>query len=155
MNFTITGDPVTKKNSSRIFRAGQGGRPFVAKSKQAAKWEAMAIRQLRKQRGLYPSGVPLNVPPERAPLHLAAKVYVDDRRPVGDLLNYLAAIADALQNSFVIENDRQIVRLDGCEVIVDRANPRVDIELTAIGAAPALQENLFELQAGQRHGQHA
>lgn len=148
MTFTITGDPVTKKNSSRIFRAGRGGRPFVAKSKAAATWEARAIRQLRKQRGLYPTGVPLTVAPERAPLNLAAKIYLDDRRPVGDLLNYLAAIADALQNSFVIENDKQVLRLDGCELLVDRENPRVELELTPIGAAPALQVLMFE---GEQH----
>jgi Holliday junction resolvase RusA-like endonuclease len=148
MKFVVTGDPVTKKNSSRIFQAGRGGRPFVAKSKAAARWETRAIRQLRKQRGLYPSGIPLTVPPERAPLNLAAKIYVDDRRPAGDMLNFLAAIADALQRAFVIENDRQILRLDGCEMLVDRENPRVEIELEPIGAAPATQVLMFQ---GEEH----
>jgi Holliday junction resolvase RusA-like endonuclease len=147
VKFVITGQPATKKNSGRIRKAGK--RRFLAKSEAAEKLEARAIRQLRKQRGLYPTGIPLKVAPERAPLNLAASVYVDDSRGrLGDLLNYLAAISDALERAFVIANDCQILRLDGCQLLIDRENPRVELDLTPIGAAPALQVLLFE---GEEH----
>lgn len=146
MTLTITGQPATKKNSGRILKRGR--KRFLAKSEAAEKWEARAIRQLRKERGNGPPGVLPTIPPERAPFNLAAIVYVDGSGQPGDLLNYLAAISDALERAFVVENDRQIVRLDGCELRLDRHCPRVEIELTSLADAPMKQTLMFD---GEEH----
>lgn len=64
------------------------------------------------------------------PVKVCAMVYRDANR--GDLIGYLQAIADALETAGVVENDRLIVSWDGSRMLVDRANPRVEIELVAV-----------------------
>jgi Holliday junction resolvase RusA-like endonuclease len=54
-----------------------------------------------------------------------------DRRSWPDLFGLLQSTADILQKAKIIENDRDIVRLDGSEIVgVDKENPRVEITMT-------------------------
>ena len=119
MTFTILGRPVTKKNSQRI--VGVGGRRTILQSRQYIAWEMSAVAQLRVQaRGLAAAN---------RPCAMRALVYRD--RDVGDLLNYLAAVSDALERAALVENDRLIVSVDGSRMLIDRQRPRVEVELTA------------------------
>jgi len=121
MTFTIEGAPRTKKNSQRIARVK--GRPIVLQSRQHDAWAQGAILQLRSQWRRCDWAVDFAV-------NLRAHVYRD--RAVGDLLNYLAAVSDALEAAGVVANDRLIVSLDGSRLLVDRARPRVEIELSPV-----------------------
>jgi Holliday junction resolvase RusA-like endonuclease len=140
MTFTILGPPRTKKTSNRIFRVR--GRPVVMPSAANVSWTNAAVLQLRSQwpprarfvkvdreRGEITVG---NGPIE-SPLNVCALVYRDANR--GDLIGYLQAIADALEAAGVVENDRLVTSWDGSRMFVDKARPRVEIELTP--CAPA------------------
>lgn len=118
--FTVLGAPRTKKNSQRIARA-KDGRPFIIQSKSACGWAKDAVRDLKAASHL--PGLPFD-----APVNLCARIYRD--RAVGDLLNYLAAVSDALETAGIVTNDKWILGLNGCELLVDRQRPRVEIELT-------------------------
>ena len=117
----IEGAPRSKKNSLRILR-GKAGRPFVAQSAEHNTWAQKAVWQLRNQ---------WRRPPVTAPVNMAAVVYRE--KAVGDLLNYLAAVSDALEAAGVIANDRQVVTVDGCRMEKDKARPRVEVEITEVG----------------------
>src|SRR5262245_30597687 len=97
---SIFGPPRTKKNSARIVRAGQRMRILPSVAHQA--WAKSAVEQLQHA---------WRLPPLDAPVSVAATVYRE--RGVGDLVNYLQAIADALEKAGVVINDRQIVSWDG------------------------------------------
>ena len=118
---TIVGPPATKKNSGEIVRGGRRGtgRPFLLPSAAYRRWARLAIPQLAAcARAHGPVGVPVT---------LAATVY--RARRVGDLINYLQAIQDVLQDAGVLVDDRWVESLDGSRLALDRANPRVEITL--------------------------
>ncbi len=121
MRLVIWGKPYTKKNHQRIIRVK--GRPVIMQSKNAVGWEASAVAQIRTQRPLCRGFWE----PATVPVSLRALVYRD--RKVGDLGNYLAAICDALERAGVVENDRLIQSFDGSRLLIDRARPRVEIEI--------------------------
>lgn len=120
--FVIEGTPVTKKNHQRIGRNKKTGAPFILQSRPHESWVSHAVLQLRYQwRGQ---------PAIAQPVNLAAVVY--RARNTGDLLNYLAAISDALEAAGVVENDRLIVSLNGSRMTKDDARPRVELQLEVI-----------------------
>lgn len=120
MTFTIIGPPRTKKNHGRMLR--RGARVFHVPSLAAVTWEAEAIRQLDKQK-------PRRDYPSMAwPVTVSALIYRDADR--GDLVGYLQAIGDALERSGVILNDKLIHSWDGSRPLIDRKNPRVELEIT-------------------------
>jgi len=125
MTYTIRGAPTTKKNSQRIVRR-KDGTPFILQSAKHDSWAKSAIIQLRTQHGC------LGMPTYRDKVRLTARVFRQKR--VGDLLNYLAAVSDALEHAGVVENDKLIVSLDGCELLHDKANPRVELEIEEVAA---------------------
>lgn len=136
MRFVIEGPPRTKKNSLRIMR-GRRGRPFVAQSAQAERWEESAILQLRIQLGsnVYigavdhgRGSVEIGSYPIAVPVNLRALVY-RARAGRADLLNYLAAVSDALERAGVVADDQLVAGVDGSRLLVDRQRPRVEIEL--------------------------
>lgn len=122
MRLTILGRPYTKKNHQRIIRVK--GRPVIMQATTAQGWEASAVAQLRSQRpisrGFWQAA--------SVPVSLRALVYRD--RKVGDLGNYLAAVCDALERAGVVENDRLIQSFDGSRLLIDRKNPRIELEIT-------------------------
>lgn len=120
MRLTILGPPRTKKNSLR--RIKRGNRIFTVSSEAHQAWEQSASLQLKATRGWQQANVPVS---------LRALVYRD--RNVGDLGNYLAAICDALERAGVVLNDRLIQSFDGSRLLLDKVNPRVEIDLEAMG----------------------
>lgn len=142
MRFTIVGPPRTKKNSGR--RLMRGGRVYSVPSEAAVAWEASAIAQLMRRgrrppldgadgnRGMSPLLISI-------PVSVRALVYRDANR--GDLVGYLQAIGDALQGGHgkskvpcVLVDDVQIKSWDGSRLLIDKVNPRVEIELTPMDA---------------------
>lgn len=121
ISLTIVGAPVTKKNSPRIFRSKRTGKPFVMPSKCAVDWTDSAILQIARQH----VGRPIE-----AHVNVAALVY--RKKSTGDLLNYLAAIHDALEAAGVVANDRLIVSVDGSRLLKDASSPRVELTITLV-----------------------
>jgi Holliday junction resolvase RusA-like endonuclease len=126
VKLVIEGAPRTKKNGLR--RIKRGRRIFTVPSAAHEAWEAIAIPQLVMQwraecRRQGTSAVPMALP-----VIMAAYVYRD--RDVGDLLNFLAAVSDVLERAGVVADDRLIVSVDGSRLMLDRARPRVEVELT-------------------------
>ena len=76
---------------------------------------------------MYPSPVGTD-----APLNCRALFYRDARR--GDAVGYYQGLADLLEKRGVIENDAQLTQWDGSRLLLDRENPRVEIELTEVGS---------------------
>ncbi len=119
MTLTILGSPATKKNSQRIALNKRTGGRFILQAAKHDSWAESAVLQLRSQ---------WRRPALLGPVNLAAIVYRKAR--TGDLLNYLAAISDALEAAKVVGNDRQIVSLNGSRLEHDSKRPRVELELT-------------------------
>lgn len=126
LRFCIWGKPTTKKNSMRIVRNKKTGLPFIMQSSQQKSWARAAVMQLRTQFTEF--GAPCAI---TEPVNMSAIVYRE--RATGDLLNYLAAVSDALEAAGVIVNDKQVVSLDGSRLDKDAKRPRVEVELTFAG----------------------
>jgi Holliday junction resolvase RusA-like endonuclease len=128
INFVILGPPVTKKNSQQIAVNKKTGARFVVQSEKQKKWSKSAKEQLRWQFrvGQFPCAI-------TDPVNVKAIVYRE--RATGDLLNYLAAVSDALEAAGVIVNDRQVVSVDGSRMDKDAKRPRVEVELEVLECA--------------------
>jgi len=122
MIFVIIGSPRTKKNSQRIFRNKRTGRIRIVPSKSASDWSVKAVEQLRQQNA--------DVLELARPLNCKALIYRDALR--GDAVNYYQAIADALQESGAVIDDKWITQWDGSRILVDRIVPRVEITLSFV-----------------------
>lgn len=127
VTFTVLGAPRSKKNSQRIIRVR--GVPRIVQSKQACGWEEMAVLQLRSQWNRCTRGMADGAQPLAGNVNLRAIVY-RDRAGRADLLNFLAAVSDAIEGAGIVANDDQIGGLDGSRMMIDRKNPRVEITLT-------------------------
>lgn len=122
IEFTLRGEPRTKKNSQRILR-GRSGRPFIAPSPQYKAYEAACLVQI----------------PARArqridsPINARYVFYMATRRRV-DLTNLLESMDDILVRANVLEDDHSgvIAAHDGCRVRYDRDNPRVEVEIATL-----------------------
>jgi len=130
MKLVIDGIPRTKKNHTR--RIKRGRRVFSVQSEAHEAWAGPAVLQLRFQaaraRAMERLMDTLKAVLPDEPVNMRAIVYRDRR--VGDLLNYLAAVSDVLEQAGVVDNDRLIVTVDGSRLRVDKRRPRVEIELT-------------------------
>jgi Holliday junction resolvase RusA-like endonuclease len=129
MNFIILGPPRTKKNHGRLVRAG--GKLRLLPSAAHEVWAHSAVRQLRAQRQDRPLDSPVAV----------AAVFFRERN-VGDLVNYMQALADALEKAGVITNDRLIVSWDGSRLAKDAQRPRVELVVEHFEVAAASTNNL-------------
>lgn len=120
--FTIPGAPRTKKNSGRIVRAG--GRARMLPSKQVVEWNRAAQLHLipvLQQLSWHPNGITDEV-------NCCALFY--RHALVGDAVGFYQALADALEEAGIVENDRLIVSWDGSRMLKDAANPRIEVTLT-------------------------
>jgi len=117
----IMGAPRTKKNSSRILRS-RAGKPFLMPSKTFEDYQRDALWQLKRTWGTWPA---LAVPVE-----VTALFYRE--RNTGDLNNYIQALADILEKAKVVVNDRQIKSWDGSRLLIDRAQPRVQVTIRSM-----------------------
>lgn len=135
--FTILGSPRTKKTSQRIVRNRATGKMLIISAKAKADWETTATEQLRAQRGpttivnVRRKGKMIALPVQfSGPVRVTALFYRD--RDIGDATGFYQALADALEKSGVLANDRQIEDWDGSRRLVDRANPRVEVTVEAL-----------------------
>jgi Holliday junction resolvase RusA-like endonuclease len=116
--FRVDGAPRTKKNHSRIVTNRKTGKPFLISSKSAKGWETTAVEQLSRQ---WPN------PPLECPVHVNAQVHRERR--TGDLVNYMQAIADALEKAGVIANDRLIMSWDKSRLRHNKEMPHVELTI--------------------------
>lgn len=134
LSFTIPGPPRTKKTSNRIVRCGKF--PKVLPSKAFEEWNRMAQIRLRARGALAVLGsggceiskelcLPLEVP-----VNCRALFYRE--RMTGDAVGYYQALADALEEAGIVENDRLVVSWDGSRMLKDAANPRVEVVLEVV-----------------------
>lgn len=124
VRMVILGPPVTKKNSQQMVQNRKTGRWFPVASAQVKKWTKQAVKQLGEQWKQAPLEVPVQV---------CAIFYRE--RAVGDLNNYMAALADALQAARVLRDDRWIESWDGSRPAKDAANPRVELVIMPLETA--------------------
>ena len=120
IELTYVGRPITKKNSSQIFRT-KSGQPFITPSAQYKQYEHDCIWQT----------------PPRARISVSEPVsvkciYYLPTHAKTDLCNLLGATCDILIKAGVIEDDnsRIVVAHDGSRVRYDKNNPRVEITIT-------------------------
>ena len=64
------------------------------------------------------------------PVNCRALIYRDALR--GDAVGYYQALADALEEAGIIENDRLVVSWDGSRLLKDADNPRIEVTLEAV-----------------------
>ena len=125
----IHGQPITKKNSQQIIMAGK--RPCVIPSKAFKVYEKLARAQL----ALYPTQ-------HKGAIAVTCQYWLGDARKP-DLTNLLAGTHDILEHCGVIDNDRNIISVDGSRIAgVDRQNPRVEITIVPV-EEPGQQGDLF------------
>lgn len=120
ISFTIRGIPRTKKTHNRIFRAGKAGRLRVMPSEAYEEWFEHARFQLTHG-GSWRFTSDVNV---SALFYRAANV--------GDAVGYYQALADLLERSDVLANDRQIRSWDGSRLLKDAHYPRIEVTVTPI-----------------------
>lgn len=126
---TIPYAPESKANSRQIFRKGTAGRQFIAKSEKAQTFVNVAA-MLFKVQG-QPSGFRFE-PDDK--LRLSWSVgYPNYKR---DFVASIELLADALQASGIIRNDRQIRALGPSEAIDDLVEPFIQVKLEAVGKLP-------------------
>ena len=153
--FEVQGSPRTKKTSQRIvqIRPKNGGRSFtkILPSAAHAEWFKLAMQQAPGIRSeLACAGLEL-------PLEgwLAVEAVVYRERDTGDLLGYLQALADWLQEpkanehgktirdgAGIIHDDVQIRSWDGSRLMKDAACPRIEVSISVMAARP-VERDLF------------
>lgn len=79
-----------------------------------------------------PSIEGLQLPLPDIPYNLAATFYVDSKGKPADLIGLIQGTADALEAAKIVSNDKWFRRLDGCSIVYDDPNPRVEVVITPI-----------------------
>ena len=128
--------PRTKKNNQEIkFKAGKNG--FYKKTKYGLKYVGIPFISQNKRYKQYEidAGWFLKKLPEpiKGPVNVKCTFYRDSRRRC-DLTNLLEAIDDILVKYGILADDNFEVLAghDGSRVLVDKDNPRTEIEITQI-----------------------
>ena len=122
IQLTISGQPITKKNSQRLIYAK--GRIIPIPSAQYKIYEAAALRQLQFQYLAEPIEYPVN---------LSCVFYMGNRRKC-DMTNLLQSVQDILVKAKVIADDNYtiVARLNDCRVDYDKNDPRCEITITEL-----------------------
>lgn len=120
LRIILRGQPITKKNSSQIVKAGN--RRMVIPSPQYRQYEKDCLWQIppkTKQRIDFP-------------VNVQCVYYMPTRRRV-DLVNLIEATMDILVEGNVLDDDncRIVAAHDGSRVDFDKHNPRVEITITS------------------------
>lgn len=120
---TIPGRPITKKNHQQIRKNRRTGGRFIAQSEAYQNYETECLWELKKYRG----------PKFTGPIRLTCRYWVPDRRGWPDLPGLYQATADILEKAGIIDNDRNVVSMDGSQIVgIDRESPRVEIEIEEV-----------------------
>ena len=122
--FTILVHPITKKNNPRIFHTG--GRTIVLPSKAYEKFENDCLKVIPSK---YRTKIDY-------PVNVKVLYYVKTKRRI-DKTNLESAIMDVLVKAGVLADDSAIspeivVATDGSRVLIDKINPRIEIEITRL-----------------------
>ncbi len=120
LQYVIKSVPRTKKTSNQGVVIGDRARMFP--SAKFRSFARSAIPQLRAQH--------IGQPPYREPVRVSATFYREANR--GDLIGYMQALADVLEDAGVVENDRLIVDWDGTRMTKDKDFPRVELEVKEV-----------------------
>lgn len=120
ISFTIPIKPVTKKNSSQIIINKATGKRQIIPSKKYLEYE--------QQAGYFIKGKGLKI---AEPVTVRCIYFMPDKRRV-DLVNLLEATHDVLVKYEVLADDNSsiIYSVDGSRVLIDRDNPRTEVEIT-------------------------
>lgn len=120
LKLVLRGQPITKKNSQQIIRAGN--RRMVLPSPQYRQYEKDCLWQ---------------IPPKAKqcidmPVNVQCIFYMPTRRRV-DLVNLQEATLDILVAAGVLADDncRIVAAMDGSRVDYDKYNPRVEITISS------------------------
>lgn len=129
IKFTIPLCPVTKKNHQTIRKNRRTGQRYIAQSDTYREYEAACLLLIPRdaRKGLF------------KPVNVKGIFYMPTDRRV-DLTNLLAALHDVLTKAGVLRDDsslspRIVVGTDGSRVLVDRDNPRTEVEITEAAEA--------------------
>jgi Holliday junction resolvase RusA-like endonuclease len=122
VKFTVPLTPVTKKNHQRILKNRRTGTHFVAPSEQYEQYEAMALWYIPKR------GIPIDFP-----VNVKCVFYMPTNRSC-DLTNHLESIDDVMVKAGLLKDDNYkiLASHDGSRVLVDKKNPRTEVEITRI-----------------------
>lgn len=126
LTFTIPLPPKTKKNHQKIKYNRKTGKPYIGQSEAYLEYEE-ACRYLIPDRARKHIDYPVNI---------KATYYMREARRV-DITNLHSALHDVLVASGVLKDDsslspRIVVGTDGSRVLVDRENPRTEVEITEV-----------------------
>jgi Holliday junction resolvase RusA-like endonuclease len=120
IKFTVPLPPITKKNSQRIVI--RGGKPIILPSEKYKEYEAIAQWYIPRR------GEPIDFP-----VNVKCTFYMPSRRQC-DLTNHLESIDDVMVKAGLLKDDNYgiIASHDGSRVMVDKDNPRTEVEITRI-----------------------
>lgn len=123
LSFTIYGPPRTKKNHGWRTKSGK-----QMPSHSFAAWNRLAQASLAcvRSRHLH-TWFPIT-----EPINCRALFYRDAER--GDAVGYYQALADALEDARILDNDSLVVSWDGSRLLKDRTNPRIEVHLEVLSA---------------------
>jgi Holliday junction resolvase RusA-like endonuclease len=118
LSFTIPGAPRTKKNHGWRTRHGSQmpSEAFLTWNKFYAQPALAKFRAESK--------------PEMLTGKVNCRALIYRERDIGDAVGYYQAIADALEEGRIVEDDRLIVSWDGSQILKDSVNPRIEITLS-------------------------
>jgi len=122
ITLTLPGAPRTKKNRGKIWKAGK--RTIIMPAQPWMDWRDSLVRWQVETR-FHPTHLGFDYD-----LNCCALFYRDARR--GDAVGYYQGLADVLEELCVVYNDRAITQWDGSRMLVDKANPRVELVLTPV-----------------------
>ena len=120
IKFTVPLPPITKKNSQRIVI--RGGKPCILPSEKYKEYESLALWYIPKR------GTPIDFP-----VNVKCVFYMSTKRPC-DLTNHLESIDDVMVKAGLLKDDNYkiIASHDGSRVLVDKDNPRTEVEIRRI-----------------------
>ena len=124
LKFTIPLSPKTKKNHQKIKYNRKNGKPYIGQSEFYEEYKKAC-------RYLIPGEARQHID---YPVNIKATYYMREARRV-DITNLHGALHDVLVASGVLKDDsslspRIVVGTDGSRVLVDRENPRTEVEIT-------------------------
>ena len=133
IKFTIPVKCRTKKNHGQIIHT-KSGRHIMLPSPQYKEFEKQVVEYITNHFG--------NMQPIDFPINLKCVFYKDADRK-SDLVGYMQAIQDALVKAGFIEDDNHTIvkSTDGSEVLLDRKNPRIEVEVTTSMASNIKEHN--------------
>ena len=120
IKFTVPLPPITKKNSQRIVI--RGNKRCILPSEKYQEYESAALWLIPKR------GIPIDFP-----VNVKCLFYMPNNR-LCDLTNHLEAIDDIMVKAGLLKDDNYkiLVSHDGSRVMVDKNNPRTEVEITLI-----------------------